>query len=244
MKALDRQPVLAAPLAKHGEPAPASVDAVQPVTRFNLATLNAVPWKNGGGTTREIACWPPQADMESFLWRISVARIDRDGAFSPFPGVDRVITLLEGQGVLLVPQDAAHNDGGNAASSPSHALTQALAPYAFDGAWPIFSKLVGGPCEDLNVMSRHGLIEADVVVLHDTGRLTAATAGMLLAVNGRWHVQDAQGAHHTLAPGEGVWWSQQSNAWTVTPDSASPQTDLFTVALRDIGASDRAGVAK
>ena len=26
---------------------------------FDLRTVPATPWKNGGGSTRELVCWPP-----------------------------------------------------------------------------------------------------------------------------------------------------------------------------------------
>ena len=68
---------------------------------LDLAATPSVPWKNGGGSTRELACWPPGAGMDSFAWRVSVATIARPGPFSAFPGVDRQIMLLEGDGVRL-----------------------------------------------------------------------------------------------------------------------------------------------
>ena len=61
--------------------------------RFALADLSASPWKNGGGSTREIVCRPPGAGMDGFDWRVSVATIARSGPFSVFTGVDRVIVL-------------------------------------------------------------------------------------------------------------------------------------------------------
>ena len=42
---------------------------------FDLATVPATPWKNGGGSTRELACWPLGAGMDAFGWRVSVATI-------------------------------------------------------------------------------------------------------------------------------------------------------------------------
>nr|MBA2815075.1 putative ATP-dependent helicase DinG [Candidatus Pantoea persica] len=63
-------------------------------TRFRYANLPVSRWRNGGGETREIVSYPPgEAD---FAWRASIATLARDGAFSRFPGVDRVITLLRG----------------------------------------------------------------------------------------------------------------------------------------------------
>ena len=227
-------------------------DAVaETFTRFTLSAIAPVPWKNGGGTTREIACWPPQAGMEAFDWRISVACIDRDGAFSSFPGVDRVITLLEGNGVILHTRTASGHEnqdyfGGEDMAdhrATSHALTQRLVPHAFDGAAPIHGELVDGACEDLNIMSRRDRIQTSVGVTHQADRLPAASAGMLLAVTSAWTLQDGAGAPHLLAPGEGIWWSQHTHAWSVSPDAAASQAALVTVTMHDIRAARAPGGA-
>jgi environmental stress-induced protein Ves len=42
-----------------------------------------MPWKNGGGVTRELLAWPGGGDWQV---RISVAEIEADGPFSSFPG--------------------------------------------------------------------------------------------------------------------------------------------------------------
>ena len=68
---------------------------------FDLATTPSMPWKNGGGSTQELACWPPGADMNSFEWRGSLATVDRPGPFSAFPAIDRQIMLLGGDGLHL-----------------------------------------------------------------------------------------------------------------------------------------------
>ena len=82
--------------ALRGTPAPD--DDVQ---WFDLRSVPAMPWKNGGGSTRELACWPPGADTSGFDWRVSVASIAAAGPFSVFAGVDRNIMLLDGDGVHL-----------------------------------------------------------------------------------------------------------------------------------------------
>jgi hypothetical protein len=53
------------------------------------ADLQPLPWKNEGGITREVAIFPPGADMNGFLWRVSTASVASDSPFSVFPGVDR-----------------------------------------------------------------------------------------------------------------------------------------------------------
>ena len=166
-------------------------------TRFALADIVPTPWKNGGGATREIACWPPGTGLDSFDWRISVATIAADGAFSVFAGIDRSITLLSGDGVLL------HGEHG------THRLDQPLVPFAFDGETPIRATLLGGASEDFNVMTRRGRCRADVKVWRQAADWpsTPPHAALLLAVQGDWRCAVAGDAPTLLTPGSGLWWS-------------------------------------
>lgn len=107
-----------------------------------FAGLAPVPWKNGGGSTIEIAVGPPDAGFEDFDWRISLATIAEDGAFSPFPGVDRTLALVDGHGMTL------HIDG-----EPT-LISDAEPVIAFDGSAEVRAKLNRGPTVDFNVMSR------------------------------------------------------------------------------------------
>ena len=165
--------------------------------RFALADIVPTPWKNGGGATREIACWPPGTGLDSFDWRISVATIAADGAFSVFSGIDRSITLLSGDGVLL------HGEHG------THRLDQPLVPFAFAGETPIRATLLGGASEDFNVMTRRGRCRADVKVWRYAvdGPSTPPHAALLLAVQGDWRCAVAGDAPTLLTPGSGLWWS-------------------------------------
>lgn len=61
---------------------------------FDIRKMPVSLWRNGAGETREICCFPPAT--RDFFWRASIASIASNGEFSAFPGVDRVITLLEG----------------------------------------------------------------------------------------------------------------------------------------------------
>ncbi|WP_336961700.1 HutD family protein [Sphingobium aquiterrae] len=112
---------------------------------IRIADCPPVPWKNGGGTTREIAVYPPGAGMDDFLWRISMARVDRPGPFSAFPGVDRVLAVLDGTLRLTAP---------NAPNIEAHVMTGQSPPHAFDGDAAIWGEPLGGPVLDLNVMAR------------------------------------------------------------------------------------------
>lgn len=113
---------------------------------IDLSTLPAQPWKNGGGVTTEIAVHPPGASMDTFSWRVSQAKIDRDGPFSAFPHVTRWITLLSGNGFeLLLP-------GGR-----TLLVNRPFVPHRFDGGIATQCRLLDGPCTDLNVMAHRSL---------------------------------------------------------------------------------------
>jgi len=104
-----------------------------------------MPWKNGGGETVEIAVFPPEADLASFGWRVSMATVASDGPFSVFAGIDRTLSILEGKGMEL-----------DIAGRPSTLLTQASQPLAFPADAQTSARLVSGTIVDLNVMTRRG----------------------------------------------------------------------------------------
>jgi environmental stress-induced protein Ves len=108
------------------------------------------PWKNGGGRTAEIAVHPKGAGLEDFSWRVSTAIVARDGAFSIFPGVDRSLTVLEGD-LRLRPQGA-----------PPITLDPTSAAATFAGDAPCRGELLMGPVLDLNVMVRRDKFAARV----------------------------------------------------------------------------------
>jgi environmental stress-induced protein Ves len=60
------------------------------------------PWKNGGGSTRELLSSPPGSSTEDFDWRISVADITAAAPFSHFPGVRRRTAALTGAVGLVI----------------------------------------------------------------------------------------------------------------------------------------------
>ncbi|WP_290687994.1 MULTISPECIES: HutD family protein [unclassified Haematobacter] len=104
------------------------------------------PWKNGGGLTREIARAPETGEFD---WRLSMATVAEDGAFSTFPGVDRTLTVLTGAGIVLTVA------GREARLTPG-------VPFAFPGDVPAASRLLAGEVTDLNVMTRRGRVSHEV----------------------------------------------------------------------------------
>jgi environmental stress-induced protein Ves len=62
---------------------------------LRASTHKAMPWKNGGGETAEIAVFPEGASMQDFGWRVSMAKVTENGPFSLFPDIDRTLSILE-----------------------------------------------------------------------------------------------------------------------------------------------------
>ncbi len=110
---------------------------------LRAAGFVARPWKNGGGTTAEIAVSPTGAGLDAFDWRVSMARVEVASTFSLFEGTDRSIGILEGQGLELRIGDRG-----------TVALDEASPAYAFPGDVPVSAVLWDGPILDLNVMTR------------------------------------------------------------------------------------------
>lgn len=57
-------------------------------------------WKNGAGYTVELARSEGDS-LELFDWRISMADVKTSGDFSKFNGMQRILTVLDGQGIVL-----------------------------------------------------------------------------------------------------------------------------------------------
>lgn len=94
-------------------------------------------WKNGAGFTLEIARSQGEADFE---WRISMADVTTSGPFSLFPNKQRIISVLDGQGMVLHVDDL-----------PAKKLKQGDI-FAFHGESQVQSELVDGAIRDLNLI--------------------------------------------------------------------------------------------
>jgi environmental stress-induced protein Ves len=102
----------------------------------------SMPWRNGGGTTRELMVEPPGATFDTgFVWRLSVAEIEKDGPFSELPGIDRSMVVIDGAGLVLeFPM------GQRAEVAP-------LTVFRFPGEVPCVGHLVEGAVRDVNAMT-------------------------------------------------------------------------------------------
>jgi environmental stress-induced protein Ves len=156
-----------------------------------------VPWKNGGGVTRELVVH----GGDPFEWRLSAATIDRDGPFSEFAGVDRVLVLVRGRGVSL-------DIGG-----VSVRLESPGAGVAFAGEARVGSRLIDGPTVDLNLMTRRDLLEASWSVVAPAELLATGDADVVVA-----HVLSGDVAVDGVAveAGDTAWWESASGAPAVS----------------------------
>lgn len=154
----------------------------------HLGDTAPMPWKNGGGVTRELLAWP---DAGGWQVRVSVAEVAKDGPFSRYEGVQRWFAVLHGAGVRLVIDGQAHE------------LTPASEPLAFGGEAPVQCSLLGGATEDFNLMTRN----APATLARVRGsRLASVAGGTLVAA---WAARPAVltlGAQQTrLAPATLAW---------------------------------------
>lgn len=107
-----------------------------------------MPWKNGGGETREIYRFPEQGG--DWQWRLSIADISSDGPFSSFPGCERALTLLSGEGMHCTI------DGETVPVLPPHQTIR------FSGEAQVSCHLLDGPTRDFNAIWRRDLWEISV----------------------------------------------------------------------------------
>jgi len=193
--------------------------------RFNTDAIAATPWKNGGGSTREIACLPAHSSLDSFDWRVSLATIASDGPFSIFPGIDRVLTLLSGTGLKLQSAQGAHKP-------VNERITANCPPFSFAGETPLHCTMLDGPSTDFNVMTRRGKVTAQVNLIERAESASSSAQGLLMTWGGLWTL--TRGSKRWVCPaGTGLYWDaaeqDQSLRWQMTPQSTQPKLLLVQI---------------
>jgi len=138
-------------------------------TLLDPAQYRRTPWKNGGGVTIDIAlayrAGAAPGDWAGMLWRFGRTRIERPGPFSDLSGYERLLAVIEGDGLLL------HVRGGDTLD-----VRRPFAPVRFDGAWPIESELTHGRVGVLNLMAERDQFAIDMTFL-EPGTATTVRAG-------------------------------------------------------------------
>lgn len=186
---------------------------------FTFDDLPVSPWRNGGGETREIFSFP--AGGHDFDWRASIATIAQDGPFSTFPGIDRSITLLSGEGVHLQAQPDV-----------DHLLVVAGEPFAFSGDTALHARLLGGVTTDFNIMTRRTECAARVIAAREHLTVTREKGGVIYVISGMWQLADGP----LLRAGEGYCWSEtaaqsQQGSVSLTPVAQQQRCLLLWAAI-------------
>jgi environmental stress-induced protein Ves len=165
--------------------------------RVQLRDCPPQPWRNGGGLTRELLAWPRPGDWRV---RVSVARIERDGPFSAFDGVQRCFAVLRGNGVALDwPTGAVR-------------VTNADEAVSFDGAAAPGCRLLAGATDDLNLMARGGrprLVRAHAGSVSTTARWRGLYAGAAVQL-------EAEGCRLSVEPDSLSWSDDDPRPWRLT----------------------------
>ncbi|MRT64025.1 HutD family protein [Pseudomonas sp. CAH-1] len=126
-----------------------------------------MPWKNGGGFTEEITRDSGEG-LDGFGWRLSIADIEDSGGFSTFAGYQRIITVLQGDGMRLVVDGQA--------SRPLLACDA----FAFSGESQVSCRLLGGAIRDFNLIYAPQRYRARLQWLDGTQRMYTSASTVLL----------------------------------------------------------------
>ena len=131
------------------------------ITLLEPADYRRTPWKNGGGTTIDIA-------EQSDVWRFGRTPITAPGPFSDYTGFDRLQVLVTGRGLVL-ETPAGEID-----------VRTPFNPVRFAGETPITSRLEAGPVEVVNLIGKRLDVTIDLVVL-TAGQVAEFAEGTHLA---------------------------------------------------------------
>lgn len=191
------------------------------VATCSLDDLEHVPWKNGGGTTRELLAHPEDGEFE---WRLSVATIEGDGGFSSFDGVDRLFVPIAGEPFVLT-----HGEACPAAPQRVGDV------HRFDGEWPTCVEEVTTEIHVLNVMTRRGGWRATVEWLGARiGRFPLdAEHLVLLVLHGRAEARvSGEEDPIELAAHTALWLSESARGDELVLDATSEDFAAVLVELR------------
>ncbi|WP_137820523.1 HutD family protein [Pseudomonas sp. 2FG] len=139
------------------------------INTYRAADYPRMPWKNGAGSTLEIARDGGES-LDSFGWRLSIADVGESGGFSAFNGYQRIITVLEGGGMQL------QVDGRLSRPLP------ALEPFAFAGDSQVDCRLLAGAIRDFNLIyaPERYLARLQWLALEQPQRLFSSASRLLL----------------------------------------------------------------
>lgn len=170
-----------------------------PAQIIRFADLRPEKWRNGGGTTVEIARGPDTAAAAGaeapgdWGWRLSIADVERAGDFSAFPGMERVLTVIDGELLVLTVDGREHG-------------LERYRPFRFDGGAPASAVLPTGSVRDLGLITRRGAFTGYVTILELSKKrpLPLAPGQLGVLLQGDAVVTDAQGQNAQGAGAHGA----------------------------------------
>ncbi len=160
-----------------------------------------VPWKNGLGTTLDLATDAP-SDGVAWSWRFSLADVPTRAGFSEFSGIDRHLAVLEGEGLTL--------ERGQART----AVPREGPAILFAGEEAIVGVPIGSGVRDANLMLDRRRWRGELAIVRATDARSVTLVRQLLLIHaasaespieckvGAQRIQLAQGC--TLHAQEGV----------------------------------------
>ncbi len=113
------------------------------MTIVPINTISPQPWRNGAGTTRQLA--------EGVGWRVSLAQVAQHGPFSVFEAMWRHSIVVNGEGLQLSCQ-------GLTVSLLPHELSRYFGGIAWD------CRLQGEAATVLNIMCETQVASADILI--------------------------------------------------------------------------------
>lgn len=118
---------------------------------IRYSQLKPERWANGGGVTRTVAALRA-ADGDGWDWRVSIAEVSTAGPFSAMPGIERIVTVIDGDLLLLEVDGGEH-------------LLEKYRPFRFSGDSATKASLPTGNVMDLGVLARRGNFKAYTTVV-------------------------------------------------------------------------------
>lgn len=154
---------------------------------IRFADLKPEPWRNGGGVTRQIAGHAGTSGQDGgWDWRVSLAEVSKAGGFSQFPAMERVLTVVEGELLLLTVDGAEHP-------------LEKYRPFRFPGGAATTCALPTGDVRNLNVITRQGKYKGFTSIIEISKKrahpLFAGQLGVLL----QGQATAAEGAREPMA---------------------------------------------
>ena len=168
---------------------------------IHTVSLDQIPsqrWRNGGGSTQELLTWP---DAENWAVRISVARIEQNGPFSVYPGIERWFAVVRGEGVVL-------------RFGPAENVQRADSlPLRFGGVIAPECELLSDATQDLNLMVRY-LAGRGEMKLVKTGEPWASIAPVRAVFTAEPATLIVDDHDETLLAADSLAWSDEVGAQT------------------------------